>query len=158
MIDVDRAVCSSAHTEHLPTVAIAKGRKRKWADLGVIMTKCLTTVEKRSGLWVRVIHVNIEEAHCCVSFGFKGWMHKCHHISMVSNCFCKMVNSLRNIVQSAHLNKSTNTLIFILCLHEEFNSSWHESGLRSLPLLALSVKDEPRIKFLFFLKSRIFKI
>lgn len=49
MIDVGTAVCSSTHAEPSPTVAAATGRKRKWVDLGVIVTKCLTTVAKHSG-------------------------------------------------------------------------------------------------------------
>lgn len=72
MIDVVTAACSSAHARPSPTVAATTGMKRKWDDLEVIVTKCLTTVAKHSGLWVRVICVNIEEACCCrVSFGFR---------------------------------------------------------------------------------------
>lgn len=73
MIDVSTPACSSTHVEPLLTAAAATGRKRKWVDLGVIVTKCLTTVAKHCALWVRVIFVNIEKA-CCylVSFGFMG--------------------------------------------------------------------------------------
>lgn len=65
MIDVNTAACSAAHAGTSPTVAVATGRKRKRVDLEVVMTKCLTTVAKYSGLWVRVICVNVEDACCC---------------------------------------------------------------------------------------------
>lgn len=82
MIDVGTAACSSAHAEPSPTVAVATGSKRKWVDLRVIVTKCLTTVAKHSGFWVRVIWVNIEEPRSSpVLFGFRSWMHKYCHIA-----------------------------------------------------------------------------
>ena len=49
MIDVGTAACHIAHAEPLPTGATATGSKRKWIDLRVIVTKCLTTVAKHSG-------------------------------------------------------------------------------------------------------------
>lgn len=86
MIDVGTAARSGAHAEPSLTVAAVTGKKRKWVDLRVIVTKCLTTVAKHSGLWVRVICENIEEACCClVSFWFSGWMHKCCRGAIISN-------------------------------------------------------------------------
>lgn len=65
------AACSSAQPGASPTASEETGRERKWVDLRVTVTKCLTTVAKHSGLWVRVIWMNIKEACCYVSFRFR---------------------------------------------------------------------------------------
>lgn len=110
MIDVGTAACSSAHAEPSPTVATATGRKRKWVDLGVIVTKCLTTVATHSGLWVRVICVNIEEACCClVSFGFSGWMHKC-----CNNATISVLERLSSLLESLQSFEGVHLLLQML--------------------------------------------
>ena len=62
MIDVSTAACSCAQPGASATASADTGRERKWVDLRVTVTKCLTTVTKHSGLWVRVIWMIIKEA------------------------------------------------------------------------------------------------
>lgn len=123
MIDVGTAACSSAHAKPLPTVATATGRKRKCVDPGVIMTKCLTTVAKHSGLWVRVICMNTENIPNIMNIGLllpciiwiQG-MHKWCHVVMIADFFSMMVMFLRNHAEF----KSVNLLFHMLGINYSY--------------------------------------
>lgn len=125
MIDVGTPACSSAHAEPSQTVATATGRKRKWVDPGVSMTKCSTTVAKHSGLWVRVIYMNTEEAfHSLASLWFRAeWMNILFVFLGHIKAACKHCNCTSTMVRgAANILSQYRFFLLLLLLNDGYDS------------------------------------